>query len=220
MDPVERSLPRWAIAGSIVVVLLAGALILWLRDGSDDDPDDGSDPLALDEGVLDQTTAELVDLSRAGGAGRYHVRYQQSDGSTMELWRSGDDLRQDVVTPEGAEVRVLQVDDVTTRCDRSEGGEWRCTEADEATAPDVLGRLVQDLQGVPFDVEDAEILGVAVRCFASRAGADTGADLVEICFTSDGVLARLAADGEQLEMVALDDEIPADAFDPPAAPTS
>lgn len=172
-----------------------------------------------DEGVVDATTAELVDLSRAGRAGRHHVRYEQSDGTTMELWRCDAELRQDVVTPGGEELRVYRIDGTTTRCEQPADDGWECVPADDPTASDVVAQLVDDLEGATFEVEDDEVAGIEVRCFSSAAEAVTGAEQVQICFTREGVLARLSADGERLEMVAFDRDVPDDVFTPPADST-
>lgn len=227
--PTTRRVPRWvAVAGLAVLVALAGAgAFVWLGDGSDDDAAE-EEPLSLEEGVLDQTTAEMADLANAGTRGTYHAGYEQSDGVTMELWRRVDDARVDLVSPEGHEVTVLRVDGATTRCDRD--GDWVCERtpasdgeggAEGIARPDFAQRLVEDLQGSELSVVDGEIAQTPVRCFSSLPSAETTDDAIELCFTAEGVMARVATGGEHLELVELEmGEVADEVFEPPAEPES
>jgi hypothetical protein len=215
----DRTVPRWVVAAVAGVVVVA--LVIWLRDGASDvDEATAGGPFALSEGVTDQTMAELIDLATAGTRGRYHARYEQSDGTVMEVWRRDDDVRQDVIAADGHTVRVVRRDGMTTRCDQPVGGQWRCIDVVNDSEADVTARLIRDLRGAGLEVADDEIAGATARCFSSRPGGDGGMESVAICLTEHGVLARLVADDQLLEMSSLDGDIPGDVFDLPAETTS
>ncbi len=74
----------------------------------------------------------------------------------------------------------------------------------------VLG--IADLAGAEVAVVDDEVADLTVRCFEVTVAPE---EVLEICLTPEGVLARLAAGDDQLELVQLDDDVDDDDFEVP-----
>ncbi len=203
---------RWVVLA--VAAGVAFAVAFFVGSAGDDDPDDAGSELALDD--LEALSAEaraLVARVEQGAGVRHHAVYEQSGGHRFEVWTDGARVREET-SPRGSDRRLLLRTAGDTLACTDEAGEWSCEEPTE-TVPGLQGRLdqlVADLIGADVTVSDATSADLDVQCFDVSGGEDA---VVEICLTPQGVLARLAAGGDQLELVTLDDDVDDDDFDRP-----
>jgi hypothetical protein len=173
---------------------------------SDDDDETARQPdrgAALDAALPPGPARDLVTLVRLGRTLAYHAVYEQSGGHRLEVWIDGPLVRQEVTPAGGDRQLLLRNEDETFECTApAAGGDWTCGEPAETSIgiQDQLQQLVTDLEGVRVSATGKQIAGEAVQCYAL----DSPEAPVEICLTADGALARLAAEGEQLEVVELE----------------
>ena len=201
---------RWLLVAVVALVAFAAAFALSSRSSDDGDPDPAP---SAELDALEGEARELVALVDAGRTRAHHAVYEQSGGDRFEVWVDGDRVREDLDPADGAARAVLRTGDDHVDCTRADGA-WECAEADDAGSglQERLEQLSADLVGLPVTAESATVAGVDVRCFAVT-GPETP---VEICLTGEGVLARLVAGEDRLELVSLDGEVPDEVFDPPA----
>jgi hypothetical protein len=201
---------RWVLVAVVAVAAFAAAFALASR--GDDGPEADPGPsVPLD--ALEGDARELVALADAGRALRHHATYEQPGGDRFEVWVDGERVREDVTPDDGDLRRVLRTGDGGLSCVQS-GGSWTCTDADVAVGGGLQGRLEQlsgDLVGADVTATDATVAGQDARCFAIASPDDP----IEICLTDRGILARLAAGDERIELVDLDDDVPGSTFDRP-----
>lgn len=206
---------RQLLAALAVLAAVIAAIVLWPE--GDDEPDI-ADMSVEDLANLDLGARELVSLAVRGHDRDFHARYEGSDGRQIEVWVLADSVRQLLEGTDGVATLTQQRGDEATRC-VDEGSGWACEPiADDAVDADELGlrgtaeQLTDDLVGASVTVTDDEIAGVTVRCFAF-----TSDDLpAEICLTTDGIVARLAAGTDTLELTLLDDALADGDFELPA----
>lgn len=202
---------RWVILA--VAAVGAFAVAFFVGSADDDDREDAGSELDLDDlEALGAEARELVVRVEQGAQVPHHAVYEQSGGHRFEVWTDGERVREETSPAEGERRLLLRTDDETLAC-VEESGEWSCEEPTE-TAVGLQGRLDQlmaDLFGVEVVVSDATVADVEVQCWDVSGGEDA----VEICLTPEGVLARLAAGGDELELVSLDDDVDDARFDPP-----
>ena len=201
---------RWLILAVVAVAAFAGAFIYASR-GDDDDRPRGE----LDLENLDALTIEarqLVALAQRGGQVTHHAVYEQSGGNRFEVWTDGERVREETTPAEGERRLLLETEDTVLTC-VEEDDSWSCDEADGPVV-DVqsrLDQLVADLVGADVAVQDAKIADRDVQCYEISGGEEA----VEICLTREGVLARLAAGDDRLELVSLDDKVDDSRFTQP-----
>jgi hypothetical protein len=198
----------------LAIVAVAAFVVTFMVASRDDDADRPEGALDLEN--LDALTVEareLVALAERGGQVAHHAVYDQSGGNRFEVWTDGARTREETTPADDGERRLLlRTDDEALTC-VEEADAWSC---DAAATTDVgvegqLTQLVADLLGAEVAISDAKIADLDVQCFAVTGGDGD----VEICLTAEGVLARLAAGDDQLELVSLDDDVDDSRFDPP-----
>jgi hypothetical protein len=201
---------RWVILALVALAAFAAAFALAPRGDDDDDTRSDLDLEGLD--ALTVEARELVTLADQGSHVAHHAVYEQSGGDRLEVWTDGARLREETTPADGPRRLLLRTDDEDLVC-LEEAASWSCEEAtDEAEGVQTrIEQLVVDLIGVDVTVRDGTVAGAEVRCFE----AGDGEELVEVCLTRVGILARLAAGSARLELVDLDDDVGDDHFDAP-----
>lgn len=196
---------RRAVAGAVALVVLVAAGTVAFLAVSDDADDAPAADAGVDLSGLDAVAAELVQRAQNGAAFPHHATYEQSDGSTIELWLDGERSRQEVAPPEGPRILVLDTGDEVVRCEQGDG--WECDEPVDAPADvrSAVERLVADIGVASVSGSDGTIAGQEVRCFV--VSSPEVEDDAEICLTATGVLARLAVGDDRLELTDLDEDV-------------
>jgi hypothetical protein len=113
---------------------------------------------------------------------------------------------------------MLDLTDRVVLCQQPPGGEYSCglVSEDQATAFEELrANLLDDLGDQEVVVEEDEIDGRAVRCFAIAVA--TGG---EICATDEGLLVRIASPEGSFELLDAEMEVDDAVFTPPATPSA
>jgi hypothetical protein len=201
---------RWVILA--VVAVVAFAVAFFVASEREDDADDAGSELALDDlEALSVEARELVARVEQGALVTHHAVYEQSGGHRFEVWTDGERVREETTPADGERRLLLRTDGEAISCIEDDD-EWSCDEPVEA-APglqDRLDQLVADLIGAEVAISDATIADVEVECFDI-----TGDEDLQICVTPAGIVARLAAGGDEIELVTLDDDVDDDDFDAP-----
>lgn len=195
--------------------------------------DDGGDPAASDESTtttepLSDTAQELLDRLEVGRQEPLHVLLEapaSTDGSafTVEIWRDGDRVRQDLVLSAPGvrtELSAFHLPDGNVVCQRAAEEEWRCERsvsvATENGAPaGIIEGAAANLSGAEVTATDEVIDGTPARCYEIQAEASTST----MCVTEDGVPVRLSVQGQELTATTVERQVDAAAFDLPAEPT-
>ncbi|MGH9275069.1 MAG: hypothetical protein ACRDZU_10515 [Acidimicrobiales bacterium] len=201
---------RWVIVTVVALAAFVGAFMFASRN---DDDDRGVGELDIDD--LDALTVEareLVTRAEQGGQVTHHAVYEQSGGHRFEVWTDGERVREETTPAQGERRLLLRNGSDVVAC-LEEADAWVCDETDEPVA-DVQSRmdqLVADLVGAEVVISNGTIADLEVQCFEISGGEEA----VEICLTQEGVLARLAAGDDRLELVSLDDDVDDSRFEPP-----
>lgn len=231
-DAPPRRRRRWPLL-VLGAAFLAAAVVAFVVLNEDDEDDPGTAPPVTSElpdplaDPADPDTAELGELLEAGRTGTHHARYVLADESPeavaspveLEVWRDGGRLRQDTASEvEGQAVHTSSfvLDDTVVLCTRAGEADWSCAESTPSgtESAGIIGTVLDQLAGSEVTPRDDEIDGRTVRCFAF-SGADGDGDL---CVTPEGVPVRLQYQGAAMNLTELDDDVPDDAFEPPAEP--
>ncbi len=204
---------RWLLLLLVAVAAFVAAFVV-TSQGEDDEPDRRELDLdALD--ALSVTARELVALADQGSQVTHHALYEQQPGGlALEVWSDGTRVREETILDDGEHRLLIRTPDEAADCVEEEDA-WACTETDAVTG--VQGRVEQltaDLAGAEVTAREEEVADLAVRCFDVTVAVD---ETLEICLTREGVLARLAARDERLELVRLDDDVDDDDFEVPEA---
>ncbi len=202
---------RW-----LLLVLVAGvAFVATFAVTSRGEDDDGPERPPVDLEALDALSVaarELVALADQGSQVTHHAVYEQPGGLTLEVWADGEHVREETRVDGGEHRLLLRTPDDAVDCVEEDGG-WACSDAE--VVPGVQGRVEQltaDLAGAEVTARDDDVADLAVRCFEVTVAPD---EVLEICLTPEGVLARLAAGEDRLELVQLDDDVDDDDFEVP-----
>ena len=201
---------RWVILAVVAVAAFVGAFMF---ASGDDDDDRTSGELDLENlEALSVEARELVAIADRGGQVTHHAVYEQPGGHRFEVWTDGERVREETTPAEGERRLLLRDGDEVLSC-VEEADAWSCEESDGPVA-DVqsrLDQLVADLIGAEVTIREETIADLQVQCYDISGGEET----VEICLTPEGVLARLAAGDDELELVSLDDDVDDNRFDRP-----
>ncbi len=202
---------RWVIVGGLAIAAFVAAYVVTTRADDDDDP-----PAAVELEGLDDLSVEardLVSLADRGGEVPHHAVYEQPPDARFEVWTDGTRVREETTGDDGDRRVLLRTPDEAVDCVEADG-EWSCEEVEarpDAVASISIQQLAVDLVGAEVAISDGTIAGEDVRCYEV-----TGTEApTEICLTLDGVLARLGAGTERLELVSLDSDVDDDRFDRP-----
>lgn len=225
---------RIVLAAVAVAAVAAGAAVLLQLD-DDDEPtpaDSGSGPGEVslpDDDSASELTAlgdELVALLAGRADLTYHASYEADGGEealggtvAVEEFRAGSDrLRSDTRTDglEGAsETRTIVVGGQTVACARTDDEPFACVLEAGAAADPFLGSLREQLAGVAVEeTATTAVGGRAARCFTFVAEDAPR----ELCLDERGIPLRIAVGDLVLTLTSLEDDVPDDAFDPPAEP--
>ncbi len=217
-------------------MLLAGAAVagfVALVLGDDAEADrraEVSDTTTTTAAPLTDAAEELLDRLEHGREQPQHVLFEQeapgADGASMtvEIWRDGDRVRQDLVLAAPGvrtELRAFQLPEGNVICQRTGEAAWQCetavsTATENGEPAGIVEAAAANLEGAEVTVSDEEILGAAVRCYAidGQSGAST------MCVTDDGVPMRLGVEGQELTATKVDREVDPAVFALPAEVTA
>jgi hypothetical protein len=202
---------RWLLLLLVAVVAFVAAFVVTSRSEDDDGTErPGVDLDALD--ALSVTARELVALADQGSQVTHHAVYEQPGGLALEVWTDGRQVREETRVDDGERRLLLRTPDDAVDCVEADGG-WTCADTDvPAGVQSRVEQLTADLAGAEVTVRDDEVADLAVRCFEVTVAPE---EVLQICLTLEGVLARLAAGDDQLELVQLDDDVDDDDFEVP-----
>jgi hypothetical protein len=196
--------------------------------GDDDDADERVGPATTTTTTapVSDTGQELLDRLAVGHDLTLHLRFESEDATaedgpvTVELWRDGDRVRQDLIlTVPGArtELSAFQLPTGNVLCQRASEAEWTCertvslaTEAGEPAG--LVEAAAADLAGADVVATDEVINGEDARCYAieGSSGAST------LCVTDEGIPVRLAVQGSELTASVIERSVDGDVFEVPA----
>ncbi|MGH9274749.1 MAG: hypothetical protein ACRDZU_08895 [Acidimicrobiales bacterium] len=218
------------LAVVLVALLVGGAIVgaIAILSGDDDDDASSADATSTTTTVpLSKDAEDLLSRLERGRSAQVHVRLASGAGAlgggtvTVDIWRDGDLVRQDVLLegPEGrTEVSAFQLADGNVICQRAEAdGPWTCQRSvsvatENGDPAGLIEAAAANLQGADVTATDEEIVGTAVRCYAIvRPDGESS-----LCVTEDGVPMRLGTQGQVLTATAVEREVSADVFTPPA----
>ncbi len=219
------------LVGLLVVGAVVG-LIAILAGGDDDDDDEGSSASTSTTTTvpLSGDAEDLLTRLEAGRSTKMHVRLESAAGAVgggtvaVEIWRDGDLVRQDVRLdgPDAfTEVAAFQLEDGNVVCQRTTADDpFQCQRAvsvgsENGDPVGLIEAAAANLQGAEVTATDEEINGTPVRCYAIERPEGASA----LCVTEDGVPMALSTQGQELRATTVDDEVPADVFEPPAEVT-
>jgi hypothetical protein len=202
---------RWLLLVLVAGVAFVAAFVVTSRGEDDDNPE----PSTLDLDALDAlsvTARELVALADQGSQVTHHAVYEQPGGLGLEVWADGERVREETRVDDGDHHLLLRTPDDAVDCVEA-SGDWTCEDTD--AVPGLQSRVEQltaDLAGADVTEREDEVADLAVRCFEVTVAPD---EVLEICLTPEGVLARLAAGDDRLELAQLDDDVDDDDFERP-----
>lgn len=214
----------------LVVAAVVGLIAILM--GGDDDDDDAADASTSTTTTqpLSGDAEDLLNRLEAGRDAKVHVRLASEEGAVsggtvaVEIWRDGDLVRQDVRLegPDSfTEVSAFQLADGNVVCQRTAAdAEFACQRAvsvgsENGDPVGLIEAAAANLQGAEVTATDEEINGTPVRCYAIERP-DGGSAL---CVTEDGIPMALSTQGQELRATTVDDEVPAEVFEPPAEVT-
>jgi hypothetical protein len=209
------------IVGVLVVIMLigitAGALGSAMRDNS-------TTTTTAESAEPSAGAKELADLLDKRDDATYHARYQGSSPDTgsivLETWQEPPLSRlNSEVQSQGQVVQAstLVLASSEVHCARSGEEPWRCQETaiTDPSAADPLAEMRSRLDQASVTASDAQVGGVAVRCF--RFAIDGTTD--ELCLRADtGIPVSVTSGDSRLDLVEVQDAVDPTAFDPPAPP--
>ncbi len=219
---------RWYIVATAVLLVIAGVAFLVLR--SDDKPKPAASKRLPITPQLDTGGIALASLLSKGRTQTYHATYTStaqakvSGGAIgLEVWNTKGKSRVDttLTTPDKKIVRTasILIGKKAVVCQQPAGGSWSCEHAPRPKTGDAAG-LIASLQAQLSGrsvVENAGKVGARdARCFQVSASS-AGAEEIQACVDSRGVVLRLTSSEASIEIAKLDGSAPASAFDPPAS---
>lgn len=215
------------------MVVLGGVVLggfLALR-GGDDDEARGPAPTTTSTKPVTKVGHELLDRLAKGRQLELHLKLEpdpatpSADGSnvTLELWRNGDLVRQDLVlTGPGVrnEVSSFQRPDGDYYCQKAQDADWVC-QATRSTATEsgqpagLVESAAATLAGAEVVATDTTVAGQAARCYdiKGQQGAST------LCVSAEGIPLRIGVNSQQLTATTIERSVDPKAFDLPAKPT-
>jgi hypothetical protein len=211
----------------LVVGAVVGLIAILTGDDGDDDDAAATSTSTTTTVPLSEDAEDLLSRLEAGRGAKVHVRLASAEGAVsggtvaVEIWRDGDLVRQDVLLegPDSfTEVSAFQLADGNVICQRlAADAPFECQRAASVGSEngDPVGLIeaaAANLQGAEVTATDEEINGTAVRCYAIERPDGSSA----LCVTADGVPMALSTQGQELRATTVDDEVPAEVFEPPA----
>lgn len=179
---------------------------------------------------LDDAGSELADLLARSRDATFHATYEATKPATTEggvaerytvdLFRDAGRTRQDTATAlSGGDYLTSGIlrDGVSIVCAKQGTADWVCSQNevdDESVADGIFGQIVDQLGGVEVTATDETIDGREVRCFSYETAEGPGS----MCLTGEGIPVRILGGDTELVLTELTDDVPDDAFEPPAEP--
>jgi hypothetical protein len=219
---------RWYIVAAALLLVVAGVAFLVLR--SDDKPKATASKTLPVTPQLDTGGVALASLLSKGRAQTYHATYTSTAQAKvsggvigLEVWNTKGKSRVDtsLTTPDNKVVRTASIlrGKKAVVCQQPSGGSWSCENAPRPATGDPAG-LIASLQSQLSGrsvVESAGKVGQRdARCFQVSASS-AGAEEIQACVDSRGVLLKLSSSEARIEIAKLDASAPDSAFNPPAA---
>jgi hypothetical protein len=198
--------------GALLVVVVAAVLaaiatvVIVRRDRS-------SSPSPAASGPPNAAARELATRLAAGSTATYHATYAVSGptSQTTEVWRSGQNFRQDSVTG-AVRVETFITPEQSVQCRQASASSGFVCGAIGGAAPSGPVAVPSELTGVDVVARDDEIGGRSVRCFSDARAAGT----VELCVTDAGIAVREVVGEQRIELTSLDATVDPAVFTPPA----
>lgn len=228
----ERGVSKRLALVLVALLVLAAVigLIAILMGGDDDDDAAETSSTTTTTEPLSGDAEDLLNRLEAGRDAKVHVRLASEEGAVgggtvaVEIWRDGDLVRQDVrlESPDSfTEVSAFQLADGNVICQRTAAdADFECQRAvsvgsENGDPVGLIEAAAANLQGAEVTATDEEINGTPVRCYAIQRPDAASA----LCVTEDGIPMALSTQGQELRATTVDDEVPADVFEPPAEVT-
>lgn len=177
---------------------------------------------------LSGAAQELVDLLARGNTRSFHARYAvvsptaQGQGATvsLEVWRQPPLVRQDTLVSAGGkttDTAAFALQSGLVECTKSDPAPWTCQSASAAGTgladlSTLTQRITAQLATASVTAKDDTVSGRPARCFTVTLDANS----TQVCVDADGVPLLEASGGSQLQLQALDTEIPGGVFAVPA----
>jgi hypothetical protein len=239
---LKRATKRRQVGGLIAAGLIIGlfAATLALPDSNTDpnttttvEADSTTTTVAPTTTVLDPANLslagqELYALVTAGRGSTYRVRFELTGsslpigatGTTLEIWRSGPQLRQDTTIEDQSGVTHgynFGGPDGTVSCQQQPGIELTCQQSSTTPFPpenDFLSSIMGLLSEAEIVPRDDTVLDRAARCFLLDE--DIEAERAEICLTPEGAPLIVEVPGLRADAVELTMTVDPSDFTPPA----
>jgi hypothetical protein len=212
--------------GVAAAVIAAGVIAVVLT--TDDDAGKGTpnaSPTLVTGRGLDTGGEQLATLLAGAHNHTFHAHYAVRGsskllGGTLELewWNTEGHSRIDTTRTTGGSVtRTTTIVNGAegVGCQQLGAKDWTCHSIDVPAPGDpngMVSTLTMQLSGRPVTERAGKIDGRSARCF-HVGGAD---EPIDVCTNSDGVLLRNATPHVAYVITALDDNVPASVFNPPA----
>jgi hypothetical protein len=218
------------ILAAVALVAVAGVLFVTLRDDDEAATDDTLDlgpTTTFDPSTLSPEGQELYALVQAGESGTYHAAFavrsaqleSQGVGAGLEVWRSGEQFREHLVSSDATGVNTVVImggPEGTMNCTQAPTeAAFRCSEAtsDQSAFSQAYATIIALLPDGETVARDDTVAGVPARCFTVTSE-ESAADL---CFTPEGV-PLIVDDGTlRFEATVVDANVPPEILTLPAA---
>ncbi len=228
-DAPTRSRKGPLLALAIVLLLVAGGVAFWLVNRDDDSTKKPSarPTLGVPKQVLDTNGERLATLLGDARGHTFHARYRvladpKVTGGTLSLewWNKDGHSRVDTARKSGSEdiqsASIVNGNDGAL-CQRSGKQAWTCNKINVPAPGDpngMIASLTAQLSGRAVTQHTGTVAGHKAVCF--HVSASSGAEAIDVCTDSDGVLLRNASADVSYEITSLDSDVPDSVFKAPA----
>lgn len=219
---------RWYIVAAAALLAIAGIAFLVLHN--DDTPKAAAPKTLPVTPQLDTGGIALASLLSHSRTLTYHALYTSTADAKVsggkidiEIWNTKGKSRVDttLTTPSNKVVHTASFlnGKKAVACQKPAGGNWSCQNTPRPSNGDA-GGLVASLQaqlsGRSVVESAAKVAGRDARCFQVSASS-SGAEELQACVDSRGVLLKLGSSEALIEIAKLDSSVPSNTFDPPAS---
>lgn len=224
-----RSRKRSLIALVVVVLVVAGGVAIWLanRDDDNDKKPSAKPTLGAPGQVLDTDGEQLATLLGDARGHTFHARYKvladpkvTGGKLSLEWWNKDGQSRIDTTrTNDGQVVKTASIvnGDNGALCQQLGTQGWSCHKITVPGPGDpngMIASLTGQLSGRSITQHKGTVAGHEALCF--HVSASSGAEAIDVCTNSDGVLLRNASADVSYEITSLDSDVPDSVFKAPA----